>query len=111
MTTHLDSLRTGERAATLEELDREIGRLAMLCRVPLLEPGVIDRVLGNDATVCASDNPPAFAKLRSLLIMHLTLHGRWAADIGEANTAAIERAVIERLRKSLPDLGDAWPPS
>jgi hypothetical protein len=106
-----DPLRIEGQARTLEELDREIGRLAMLCRVRILEPGAIDRVLASDRTVCGSDNPLAFAKLRDLLLMHFTLHGRWAADLGEAQTTAIERYVIERLRSSMPELIADWPHS
>ena len=109
MTTDPDSLRNSGRARTLEELDREVGRLAMLCRVRILEPGAIERVLANDRSVCGSDNPAAFAKLRDLLIMHFVVHGRWAAELGEAQTASIERYVIERLRASMPELVADWP--
>jgi hypothetical protein len=111
MTTNPDAARMGGWARSLEELDREIGRMAMLCRVPILERGVIDRVLANDRSVCASDNPIAFAKLRDLLLMHFTLHRRWAKELGEEQTTAIEKYVIERLRKILPDLAADWPPA
>lgn len=110
MTANSDAANMAGWARTLEELDREVGRLAMLCHVPILEPGVIDRVLANDRSVCASDSPLAFAKLRDLLLMHFTLHRRWAEEVGEAQTTAIESYVIERLRKSLPELTAAWPP-
>jgi hypothetical protein len=109
MTTKQDAVRIGGWARSLEELDREIGRLALLCRVRILQPGVIERVLHGDRMVCGTDNAIAFAKLRNLLTMHFTLHGKWAAELGEAQTTAIERYVIERLRKSLPDLTADWP--
>jgi hypothetical protein len=64
MTTNQDAVRTGRWARTLEELDHEVGRLAMLCGVPILERGVIERVLHGDRLVCGTDNPAAFAKLR-----------------------------------------------
>ena len=109
MTSKTDAVEMDGWARSLEELDREVGRLAMLCRVPVLERGVIDRVLANDRSVCGTDNAIAFAKLRNLLLMHFTLHGRWAEELGEDRTTAIERYVIERLRKSLPELTAAWP--
>jgi hypothetical protein len=111
MSTKEDSMRMDGWARSLEELDREIGRLALLCRVRILEPSVIDHVLQGDPSVCGTDNAVAFAKLRNLLTMHFTLHGRWAAELGEKQTTAIERYVIERLRKSLPDLVADWPPA
>ena len=36
---------------------------------------------------------------------------KWAAELGEPQVAAIESVVIERLRKSLPDLAEDWPPA
>ena len=110
MTTNQDVGRRVGWARSLEDIDREAGRLAMLCQVSVLEPAAIDRVLRGDRSVCGADNPLAFAKLRDLLLMHFTLHRRWAAELGEAQTRTIENYVIERLRKSLPDLGPDGPP-
>ena len=95
--------------AKLEDLDREIARLATICQVRILEPGVIRRVLQKDATVCGTRNPLGFAKLHDLLMLHLAIRQKSADSFGQAQTAAIEDYIIERLRKSFPDLG-TWPP-
>ena len=95
----------------LEAVDREIARLAVLCQVRVLEPGVIRRVLQKDASVCGTANPVGFAKLRDLLMLHLALRQKTADSFGNAQTAAIEDAIIERLRKSFPDLPGRWPPA
>ena len=108
MTTKLDPVRIEGWARSLEELDREVGRLAMLCRVRIFEPGAIERVLANDRSVCGEDNAIAFAKLRNLLMMHFAVHGKHAAEFGEAETAAVERYVLERLRASMPELLADW---
>jgi hypothetical protein len=97
-------------ADNLDELDHEIARLAMLCKVRILDPGVIERVLKKDASVCGTDNPVAFAKLHDLIMMHLAIRDRSADALGQAQTAAIEAHIIERLKKSFPDLGE-WPPA
>jgi hypothetical protein len=97
-------------AEGLEELDREIVRLAGLCQVRILEPGTIGRVLKNDASVCAMANPLAFRKLRDLLMLHLAIRQKAVDSFGQAEAAAIEDYVIERLRKSFPDLPGRWPP-
>ena len=110
MSTKHDAVRIEGWTRTLEELDRELGRLALVCRVPILEPGVIDRVLHGDHLVCGTDNPVAFAKLRNLLMMHFAIHRKWATEMGEPHVAAIENCVIERLRKSMPELTEPWTP-
>jgi len=97
-------------AENLEELDAEIARLALLCQVRILDPGVVARVLHRDAAVCGTNNPIAFAKLRDMIMMHLAIRERSADALGQAQTAAIEDYVIERLRKSFPELG-RWPPA
>jgi hypothetical protein len=96
-------------AENLEALDREIARLAMLCQVRILEPGVITRVLQRDASVCGTDNPAAFEKLQGLIKMHLAVREKAVNALGQSKTVAIEDYVIERLRKSFPELGDGPP--
>ena len=91
-------------ANNLEELDEEIARLASLCEIKLLQPGVIQRVLHRDAMVCGTDNPVAFAKLRDLLMMHLALRAKVADVYGQKETAAIEEYVVERLQKRFGEL-------
>ena len=98
-------------AEGLEEVDREIVRLADLCKVRILEPGTIGRVLKNDASVCGIANPVGFRKLRDLLMLHLAIRQKAVDSFGQAETAAIEDYVIERLRKSFPDLPGRWPPA
>lgn len=110
MTEQKDHLLIAWWAKNLDELDREIARLALVCRVRILDPGVIARVLHNDASVCGTDNPLAFAKLRNLLMMHFAIREKSADALGQVQTAAIEEHIIERLKKSFPDLGEGeWP--
>ena len=73
MTEHTHDLPLAFWENNLEELDGEIARLAMLCAIRILEPGAVQRVLQKDASVCGTDNPIAFAKLRGLLMMHLAI--------------------------------------
>ena len=97
-------------AENLEELDREIARLAMLCRVRILDRGVLARVLQRDASVCGSDNPATFEKLHNMIKLHLAIRERSIDAVGQDKTVAIEDYFIERLKRSFPDLGD-WPPA
>ncbi|HYL89200.1 MAG TPA: hypothetical protein VEU32_10600 [Burkholderiales bacterium] len=96
-------------AEDLEDVERELARLALICRIKILEPGAIERVLHEDATVCGAHNPVAFTKLRELLMLYLAMLEKSLDSLGAAETAAIERQVIERLRKSFPDGLGVWP--
>jgi hypothetical protein len=109
MESRIDTYRNWWWENKLDALDREVARMAMLCRVRILEPGVIDRLLSGDPTVCGTANPLAFRKLHDLLLMHFMVRQKSADAIGQRQTAAIERNVVERLKKSFPELSTAWP--
>jgi hypothetical protein len=104
MPTHTHDLPLAFWENNLEELDGEIARLATLCEIRILEPGVFQRVLQKDASVCGTDNPIAFAKLRDLLMMHLAIREKSVDAFGQAATARVEDYVIERLKQRFPQL-------
>ena len=81
----------------LEDIDREILRLATICDAHVLQPGVVDRIIKNDSSVCGSPNPRAFEKLRLAVMMHYAVFGKSAAMLGASQTAAIVKAIVARL--------------
>ena len=85
-------------ANNLDELDHEIARLALVCGVRILDPGVIGRVLQRDESVCGNDNPLAFGKLHDLLMVHLAVREKTADAIGQSQTAQIEAEIFRRLK-------------
>ena len=86
---------------SLEDVDREVARLASMCKVRLLDPGVIQRVLDNDATVCESSNPTAFAKLRQALMMHYHVRNKAVGAMGETATQDVINEIVANLKKRL----------
>ncbi len=86
-----------------DEIDREIAQLASICKIPLLDPGVIERVLHKDTLVCGTQNPRAFDKLRSLLMMHYSVRDRAVVALGEQETMAIMNEIVDRLRARYGD--------
>ena len=88
-------------AKNLDDVDREVARLASICRVRLLDPNVIERVLHNDASVCGTQNPAAFGKLRSALMMHYHVRGKAVEAMGEEATAKVIAEIVANLRKRL----------
>ena len=96
---------------SLDDIDTEIARLALLCQVRILDPGVLERVVRNDESVCGSSNPVAFAKLRGLLALHFGVRESVADAVGQALACRIEQQVMDRLRARFPNLGTEWPPA
>lgn len=95
----------------IEELDREIARLCLLCQVRILDPGIIERVLKKDASVCGTSNPVAFAKLHDMLMFYFANRQKSVDAIGQLQTAQIEAHVVEQLRSRFADLLGKWPPA
>ena len=87
----------------LEGIDLEIAQLAIMCDVPLLNPGVIERVLNKDASVCGKDKPTAFEKLRALLVMHYVVRDRVAERLGQDETVAIGAEILSHLKSRVGD--------
>jgi hypothetical protein len=95
----------------IEELDREIARLCLLCQVRILDPGIIDRVLKKDASVCGTSNPVAFTKLHDMLMFYFANRQKSVDAVGQEQTAQIEAHVVEQLRSRFADLLGKWPPA
>lgn len=97
------SYEAGRWSMHFEEIDQEIATLALMCEVPLLNPGVIERVLANEPAVCGKDKPASFAKLRGLLMMHYSDQNRAMVAMGEEQAMVMITEVIERLRARFGD--------
>ena len=85
----------------LEDIDREVARLATICKVRLLDPGVIQRVLDKDASVCGTTNAAAFDKLRQALMMHYHVRTKAVGAIGEAATQDAIAEIVANIQKRL----------
>ena len=110
MTEKHDAVLVAYWSENLDQLDLEIARMALLCKVKILDSGVIERVIKKDASVCGTDNPVAFEKLHNLVMMHFALHEKSVDSVGQVETAQIEAHIIERLRKPFGELVGKWPP-
>jgi hypothetical protein len=81
----------------LDGIGDELLRLAVVCDVRLRDPGVVDRILNNDATVCGKPNPIGFRKLRGLLMATFDSINKAVGRIGPEETKQITDAIIDRL--------------
>ena len=110
-TEPLDLYSAGRSMTSLNDIDTEIARLALLCQVWILDPGVVERVVRNDAAVCGTDNPVAFEKLHGLLALHFGVRDAVADVHGQPRASRIEQQVIDRLRARFPTLAGEWSPT
>ena len=90
-------------AKNLSDVDQEIARLSTICNVRILDPGVIERVLKNDASVCGSKNELAFGKLRNVLMLHYKIREQAVGVLGEGVTAQVIADIVDDLRRRLGD--------
>ena len=96
-----DSYQTRRWTQHFEEVDLEVARLAVMMDIPILNPGVIDRILGNDASVCGKEKPKAFAELRAMLMMHAADEVKAIGALGALEADELVRGVVERLRERI----------
>jgi hypothetical protein len=85
--------------------------LCLLCQVRILDPGIIERVLKKDISVCGTPNPIAFAKLHDMLMFYFANRQKSVDAVGQLETAQIEAHVVEQLRTRFADLLGKWPPA
>jgi hypothetical protein len=110
MTAQTDHLEIAWWAKNIDELDREIARLCLVCQVRILDQGVIERVLRKDDSVCGTANPIAFAKLHDLLMLYFAVRKKSVEAVGSVQTAQIEAHAVEQLRGRFAELLGKWPP-
>jgi hypothetical protein len=88
----------------LGTVDAEIARQAAICDIRILDPGVIERIIAGDASVCGRGGEQAFRKLRGLVKMHYSLTDDSIRALGPEASAKLLDEIRERLRKRF-DLG------
>ena len=95
---------------TLNEVDAQIARQATICKVRILDPGVVKRILENDETVCGTRNAAAFASLRNLLMMHYQVRDQAVSALGEEQTKALVEGIVGKLRERIGEQLGGEPP-
>ncbi len=95
---------TDERKASvwthqIDDVMLEISRQAALCKVRLLDPGVIEGVLHNNESVCGTSNPRAFKKLRDALIMGFVVREKAYDQLGPIEAEELITRIREKLKE------------
>ena len=82
----------------MDDLMSEIARQATICKVRLLDPGVIDAVIRNDPSVCGTSNPLSFKKLRDAMLLGFVVKGKSVDALGPVETEGLITAIRERIQ-------------
>lgn len=88
-------------ARHLDTIGDELLRLATICEVRLRDPGVVERILKNDETVCGRKNPIGFRKLRELVMATFNSTDKALERIGPDETRQLVDALFERLERRM----------
>ena len=80
------SLEHGRVTRQFEDVDHELARLAYLCDVDLSNEDNVRGVIADNLPSAAARNPPAFKRMRDLLMLHYVLRERAVESIGAAET-------------------------
>ncbi|MDN3919263.1 hypothetical protein [Roseateles violae] len=99
----VDKVRANFWGSQIDDVMSEIASKAAICKVRLLDPGVIEAVLQNNPAVCGSDNPRAFQKLRELLMLGFMVREKSVEKLGAGETEALIATIRERLQEKLGD--------
>jgi hypothetical protein len=83
----------------LDSIAEELLRLSIACDVRLRDPGVVERIIKDDETVCGTKNPIGFRKLRSLVMATFSSLNKAIDRIGAEEVKLITAAIVERTEK------------
>lgn len=92
----------------LDSIADELLRLCIACDVRLRDPGVVERIIRDDETVCGNKNPIGFRKLRALVMATFNSLNKAVDRIGPDEVKAITDAIVERVDRQR-ELGGAKP--
>ena len=87
-------------ARYLDDVSSELLRLSIACDLRLRDPGVVERILKNDETVCGVGNPIGFQKLQHLLKFTIDSIQKSLGRISPDDTKQIIDAITERLDRT-----------
>lgn len=87
----------------IDGLAHELSKLAIACDIELGSPGLAERILKNDESVCGRNNPEAFRKLRKHLMALFSVEERAIDRVGAADT----KKILDQVRSAVIDIRQA----
>ena len=87
----------------IDNLAHELSILAIACDIELGKPGLAERILKNDESVCGRKNPKAFRHMRQHLMALFSVEAGAAERLGAEDTKEMldqVRAAIIAIRQA-----------
>lgn len=91
----------------IENLASELSKLAIACDIELGKPGLAERILKNDATVCGRNNPKAFEQMRLHLTALFNVEKGAVERLGPEDT----KDILDQVRAAIVEIREAGSPS
>ncbi len=77
----------------IDGLAHELSKQAIICDIELGKPGLAERILKNDESVCGRKNPKVFRQMRQHLMALFSLEAAAVERLGAQDTKEILDAV------------------
>jgi len=84
-------------ARQIDGLAHELSRLAIACDIELGSPGLAERILKNDESVCGRKNPEAFRQIRLHLMALFSVEECAIDRVGAADT----KIILDQVRSTI----------
>jgi hypothetical protein len=81
----------------IDNIAHELSRLAIACDIELGSPGLAERILKNDESVCGRSNPRAFRQIRQHLMALFSVEERAIDRVGAKDT----REILDQVRSAI----------
>jgi hypothetical protein len=87
----------------VDNLAHELSRLAIACDIELGTPGLAERILKNDVSVCGRKNPEAFRQMRQHLMALFSVEAGAVERLGAEDT----KEILDQVRAAIIEIRQA----
>ena len=91
----------------IENVAQELSMLAIACDIELGRPGLAERILKNDASVCGRKQPEAFRKMRQHLMALFNVEAEAIERLGPEDT----KQILDQVRSAIVEIRQAGSPT
>jgi hypothetical protein len=91
----------------IDNLAHELSRLAIACDIELGQPGLAERILKNDESVCGRKNPKAFRQVRQHLMALFSVEAGAVERLGAEDT----KKILNQVRSAIVAIRQAGSPT
>ena len=91
----------------IDGLAHELSKQAIICDIELGKPGLAERILKNDDSVCGRKNPKVFRQMRQHLMALFSLEAAAVERLGAEDT----KEILDAVRAAVIAIREAGSPS